>query len=129
MMQPGNTETFNQSELDLPVPEGTKVAAAMRKQREQQGLEGGKDILEQDIDIKKSEAEAKATEAAQAAEEPDLVKQIQETGAKEETQVKELINTIKNSYMATKAFDDLEATFKALDEIIKSRIAALKRWV
>lgn len=129
MMQPGNTETFNQSELDLPVPEGTKAAAAMRKQREQQGLEGGKDILEQDIDIKKSEAEAKATEAAQAADEPDLVQQIKDTGAKEEGQVKELIKTIQSSYMATKAFDDLEATFKALDEIIKSRIAALKRWV
>jgi len=129
MMQPGNTETFNQSELELPVPEGTKAAAAMRTQREQQGLEGGKDILEQDIDIKKSEAEAKATEAAQAAEEPDLVQQIKDTGAKEEVQVKELIKTIQSSYMATKAFDDLEATFKALDEIIKSRIAALKRWV
>ena len=129
MMQPGNTETFNQSELELPVPEGTKVAAAMRKQREQQGLEGGKDILEQDIDIKKSEAEANATEAAQAAEEPNLVQQIKDTGAKEEVQVKELIKTIQSSYMATKAFDDLEATFKALDEIIKSRIAALKRWV
>jgi len=129
MMQLGNTETFNQSELELPVPEGTKVAAAMRKQREQQGLESGKDILEQDIDIKKSEAEAKATEAAQAAEEPDLVQQIKDTGAKEEVQVKELIKTIQSSYMATKAFDDLEATFKALDEIIKSRIAALKRWV
>ena len=129
MMQPGNTETFNQSELELPVPEGTKAAAAMRTQREQQGLEGGKDILEQDIDIKKSEAEAKATEAAQAAEEPDLVQQIKDTGAKEEVQVKDLIKTIQSSYMATKAFDDLEATFKALDEIIKSRIAALKRWV
>jgi hypothetical protein len=129
MMQAGNTETFNQSELELPVPEGTKVAAAMRKQREQQGLEGGKDILEQDIDIKKSEAEAKATEDAQRATEPELMKQLKDIGDKEEGQVKNLIETIKSSYMATKAFDDLEAAFKALDELIKSRIAALKRWV
>lgn len=129
MMQPGNTETFNQSELELPVPEGTKLAAAMRKQREQQGLEDGKSILEDDVDIKKSEAEAKATEEAQGAKEPELMKQLKDIGDKEEGQVKNLIETIKSSYMATKAFDDLEATFKALDEIIKSRIAALKRWV
>ena len=131
-IEAGSGETFNQFDMEFGkahAGDGTKMAAAIRKEEEKRGLDDkGNDILEDAGDNKGLKDKADQAQARQDKEEPELLGQIKDLGQKNEEAGKKLVESMEKGFAVEEFFAQLEATLKSQQDTFLKNIKSMGSW-
>ncbi len=131
-IEAGTGEKFNQFDMEFGkahAGDGTKLAAAIRKEEESRGRDDrGNDILEDAGDHEGLKNKAEQAQAKQDKEEPELVSHIKDLGQKNEEAGKKLVEAMEKAFAADEFFAQLEATLKSQQEAFEKNIKTMSFW-
>ena len=128
----GSGEKFNQFDMEFGkahAGDGTKMAAAIRKEEENRGRdEQGKDILEDAGDNEGLKQKAEQAQARQDKEEPELQAHLKDLGQKNEEAGKKLVESMEKAFAMEEFFAQLHETLMAQHDVFTKNIKSMGSW-